>query len=171
VQARYQAVANLVFTANFNILENRNPTPGIDYNFLSRQNTVGAIWTPGRRLNVLAEYSRATVRSEIDFIAPQSFDRELSFYRDNAHIGSAMLNLAIPARPGFEPRLTFGGSFFASSGSRPTSYYQPLGRLALPVGRGVFWSSEWRWYALSQNFYVFEGFRNHQFTTGLRLRM
>ena len=67
------------------------------------------------------------------------------------------------------PRLTLGGTYFASSGSGPTRYYQPLGRFSVPLGRHVQWNSEWRWYGFNEPFYLYEGFRTHHFVTGLRL--
>jgi hypothetical protein len=122
-------------------------------------------------LTLLTEYTRSTVRSEITYIAPQFLQRELSFYRENAHMGTALLTLSVPGRASFQPRVTLGGSFFTSAGSRPSSFYQPLARFGIPFGRRVEWNSEWRWFSLSQAFYVYEGFRNHQFTTGFRLTM
>ena len=42
-----------------------------------------------------------------------------------------------------EAKLTFGGSLFVSSGSRPTRYYEPLARLSVPMGNHVSWNTEW----------------------------
>jgi hypothetical protein len=67
------------------------------------------------------------------------------------------------------PQITAGGAMFLSSGSRPTRYYQPVGRLLVPLHRHLAWYAEWRWYGLSQAFYVYEGFRTHHLLTGLRL--
>jgi hypothetical protein len=67
------------------------------------------------------------------------------------------------------PKVSFGGSMFISSGSRPSSYYQPLARLSIPVMKHISWNSEWRYYGFGEAFYLYEGFRAHIFTTGLRL--
>ena len=66
-------------------------------------------------------------------------------------------------------KLTFGGSLFASSGSRPTKFYQPLGRLSVPLHRRAALFADWRWYGLGERFYAYEGFRTHEFILGLRL--
>jgi len=173
IRVRCQVLPSLLVSGNFNILNNQNPTPNVNYDFLSRQNTVAAHWTPagGKRFSLLAEYTRFTLRSELTYLAPSTLDRELSFYRDNGHAGTALLDLGLPGRGGVQPRISLGGALFASGGSRPARYYQPLGRLALPFGRRVQWYGEWRWYALAQPFYLFEGFRNHQFMTGFRVTM
>lgn len=173
VRARYQLLPSLALSANFNVLQNRNPSPNVNYDFLSRQNTIAAHWTPagGRRFGVLAEYTRFTLRSELSYLNPGTLDRELSFYRDNGHAGTGLLDVTLPGSGGVQPKITVGGSLFASGGSRPTRYYQPLGRLSVPLGRRAQWYGEWRWYALSQPFYLFEGFRNHQFITGFKLTM
>lgn len=173
LRSRYQATSSLALAANIFVLRNVNPDPLIDYRFLSRQNEVSATWNPrgSSRLTVTSEYSRYTLRSRLNYIAPSTLIPELSLYRDNGHIGTSIVSLALPAVYKARPQLTAGGSFFVSSGSRPTRYFQPQGRLSLPLGKHADWNSEWRWYALSEPFYVFEGFRAHQFVTGLRLSM
>lgn len=66
------------------------------------------------------------------------------------------------------PKLTAGGSFFISSGSNPSNYYQPIAKLLLPLGKNVNWFTEWRYYGYGEAFYLYEGFRAHLVTTGLR---
>jgi hypothetical protein len=173
LRARYQASPSLVLTANLFLLRNTNPAAGIDYHLLSRQNSVSATWNRGgaSKLSITAEYSRFTFRSRIDYIAPATLISELSLYRDNGHIGSSIVTVVLPGARTVRPKLSAGGSFFFSSGSRPFRYYQPLGRLSLPFGKHIDWNSDWRWYALSQPFYLFEGFRAHQMTTGFRWTM
>ena len=58
---------------------------------------------------------------------------------------------------------------FISSGSRPTSYCQPLLRLALPLHKHISWNTEWQYYGFGEQFYLYEGFRTHAFTTGLKV--
>ena len=52
-RARYQVAAKLALQASFSLLDNQNPSPGINYDFLSRQNSLSATWTPGKRVSVL----------------------------------------------------------------------------------------------------------------------
>jgi len=68
-------------------------------------------------------------------------------------------------------KLSLGGSFFRSAGSRPTQFYQPMARFGIPLGARLQFNTEWRWYALSERYYVYEGFRSHQFTTALRFTL
>jgi hypothetical protein len=56
-----------------------------------------------------------------------------------------------------------------SSGSRPTNFYQPVGRFLVPLHRAFEWYAEWRHYGYSEPFYAYEGFRTHHFITGFRL--
>src|ERR1019366_4768454 len=62
-RAKYQASASLWFQANFGLLDNQNPTAGIQYDFRSRDNSLAAFWTPGggKRISVMAEYDRSTL--------------------------------------------------------------------------------------------------------------
>jgi hypothetical protein len=82
-----------------------------------------------------------------------------------------MADVKLPVTKSYAGRLTFGGSFVKTDGTRPTSYYQPQGRLQLPVTPKLEFFSEWRYYGMSQTVYTFEGFRAHTFTGGVRLLM
>jgi hypothetical protein len=140
------------------------------YDFLSHDASVSFVWTPrdGKRFSVLGEYTRATLRSNINYIVPQTFQNALSSYRDNAHEANAVMQVLVPGFGAYSPRLSLGGSLFISSGSRPTEYYQPLIRLITPTHKHLAWYGEWRWYGFGEPFYLYEGFRTHMLTVGLR---
>jgi hypothetical protein len=172
MRARYQAFGTLTLQASAGVFSNQNPDTGIQYDFLSRDTSLSAFWTPGggKRISVTADYTRSTLRSDITYKVPQQLSvSERSFYRDNSHTATAVADVALPGYAGMTPKLSAGGSLFVSAGSRPSSYYQPLARLSLPVQKHVYWNSEWRWYGFGEQAYVFEGFRAHVFMTGLRL--
>ena len=171
IRARYQAAASLTFSAYFWVLNNENPSPGISYQYLARNNSFSVAWTPagGKRLSLMGDYARSSVRSDINYRVPQDGSTERSFYRDNAHTATAAIDVALPAYAGLTPRLSFGGSLFRSAGSRPANYYQPLLRASLPLHKHISWNTEWRWYGFGEQFYLYEGFRAHLFMTGLRL--
>jgi hypothetical protein len=168
-RARYQVTSKLSLQASFSLLDNQNPSPGINYDFLSRQNSLSAAWTPGKRVSVLGEYTRSTLRSDINYLEPEFLTPELSLYRDDAHTASALVDLALPGYAGLAPRLAFGGSLFISSGSRPTSYYQPLARLSVPLRKNLSWNSEYRFYGYGETFYQYEDFHAHILQTGIKL--
>lgn len=168
-RARYQLVSTLALQASFSLLNNQNPTTGINYDFLSRQNSLSAVWTPSKRVSVVGEYTRSTLRSNIGYLEPEYLSPETSLYRDNAHNANALVDLALPGYAKLAPHLAFGGSLFISSGSRPTTYYQPLARLSLPLHKGLVWKSEYRYYGYGEDFYQYEGFRAHLLQTGLAI--
>ena len=58
---------------------------------------------------------------------------------------------------------------FLSNGSNTTRYYQPLARLLLPINKHIAWNTEWTYYGYQENFYLYESFRTHIITTGLKL--
>ena len=167
-RAKYQWNSALSFQANFQVLNNQNPSPDIRYDFQSRNNSLAVYWTPGggKRITVMGEYDRSTLRSDIAylalFLAPAT-----SSYRENAHTATSAIDLAVPGIAG--AKLTAGGSLFISAGSRPSRYYQPLMRLSLPFGKHLYWNTEWQYYGFGEQFYGFEGFRTHVFMTGLRV--
>jgi hypothetical protein len=179
-QARYQVLKTLSLAADFTALLNDNPVPGVKYSFRTQQQSLSLFWSPekipGQILNLEGSYTRATVYSDIGYLDPGSLQAESSLYRDNAHIGSALVNIKLPrglrkdAAHGTAagPKITAGGSLFISSGSRPTSYYQPLATLWLPIGKKISWFAEWRYYGYGEVFALYEGFRANLVTTGLR---
>jgi hypothetical protein len=156
---------------SFSLLDNQNPAPTIQYDFRSQSSSVSALWSPagGKRISLLGEYTRSTLRSDITYLIPQSLQRERSFYRDNAHSANSVLDINLPAVNGSAPKISLGGALFVSAGTRPTNYYQPLGRLSFPLHKRVQWYAEWRYYGLSEPFYLYEGFCTHLYITGLRL--
>jgi len=168
-RARYQILSTLALQASFSLLNNQNPAAGSNYDFLSRQNSLSATWTPSKRVSIVSEYTRSTLRSNIGYLEPEFLSPVTSLYRDNAHNASALVDLVLPGYAKLTPRLAFGGSLFISSGSRPTTFYQPLARLSLPLHKGVVWKSEYRYYGYDEAFYQYEGFRAHLLQTGLAI--
>lgn len=169
-RARYQALTSLSFSADFTALNNQNPVSGVNYDYLAHQESLSLFWSPagGKVLDFQGSYTRSTLRSDIGYLEPQTFLPQTSFYRDNAHIATGLFNIRLPRGLGIAPKITVGGSFFISSGSRPSNYYQPLATLWLPIAKKISWFAEWRYYGYGEAFYLYEGFRTNLVTTGLR---
>ena len=170
LHASYQANSQLTFSGAFSAVSNQNPAPEIDYDYLGMQTSASVLWNPAgdKRFGFQGTYTRATIRSDISFLQPQTLLRDTSRYNDNAHSIQGMLDVAIP-RLGQQAGLSAGGNFFISSGSRPTNYFQPVGKLIIPVSHGVAWISEWTYYGYGESIYSYEGFRTHLVTTGVRI--
>ncbi len=171
VRARYQLLNSLSFTANFAALTNENPNPDIRFELDSYITSVGFLWNPagGKMITVVGDYTRSSLHSNLNYYEPQTLTPAVSEYRENAHTATALVDIAPPFGAKHAPRLSVGGSFFTSSGSRPTSFYTPLLKIAVPVTERVNIFSEWRYYDLSETYYSYEGFRTHTFVIGLRL--
>jgi hypothetical protein len=168
-QASYQATKSLNITADFSALLNNNPVPGIQSNYRTQQESISLFWTHGKLWDLQGSYTRSTGYSNIGYLDPGTLQPQTSLYRDNAHMATALFNLKLPPRFGIAPRITAGGSFFISSGSRPSSYFQPIATLRLPLSKNINWFTEWRYYGYGEAFYLYEGFHTHLVTTGVRL--
>jgi hypothetical protein len=172
LRGRYQMFAALALTSSFSYLNNDTPavSGGGGYSLNYHDATAGVLWSPagGAKFRVSAEYTRVAMHSEITYLVPQTLTRELSSYRDNAHTGTLLADIAC-WKGAHAPRFVVGGSVFYSSGSRPTNYTQPYGRITAPITKNVQWWAEWRHYDLTQPLYLYEAFRTHALTTGLRL--
>jgi hypothetical protein len=165
---RWQARPTLEFTARYDILDNQNPDPMIRYDYRNQDATLSLHWVPTawKGFGVLGEYSYENLRSSIIYIIPSTLSPALSLYNENANLGTLLADL--PLGGAKWPKLSFGGSFFRSSGTRPTRYWQPMARFAIPLGGHAQFYTEWRWYAMTQPYYLYEGFRSNQFITALR---
>jgi hypothetical protein len=170
-RARYQATASLSLQANIALFDNQNPTAGVQYDFQARDNAVSVFWTPnsGKRVTLMAEYDRSSLHSSINFLLLPFLTPAVSLYRENGHTATSAIDITLPSIAGVAAKLTAGGSLFVSAGTRPTQYYQPLGRLSLPLHKHVQWNTEWRYYGFGENYYQYESFRAHTFMTGLRV--
>jgi hypothetical protein len=168
-KARYQATKTLTLSADFLLLNNHDPQPGVDYEFSSHQESLTLLWTPPKQgWDFEGSYTRATIYSNIGYIEPETFGPQLSLYRDNAHNASTLFHIKLGKSKGPAPQLAAGGSLFISSGSRPTAYYQPQARLTVPWGKRTNLFAQWTYYGYGEAFYLYEGFRTHLVTVGLR---
>jgi hypothetical protein len=168
-RARYQLLQSLSFQLNIRLLNNLNHASDIQYDFLSRDSSLAVTWAPknGKRISLTGEYDRSTMHSTIDYLTLPFFSTAVSDYRDNAHSVTGAMELKVPGP--VAAKLSLGGSMFLSNGSATTRYYQPLARLSLPMGKHVYWNTEWKYYGYAEDFYLYESFRTHIFMTGLKL--
>lgn len=148
LQSRFQRLANANAGLAF-----RNQQAGLGLQYIAP------------KLSVMADYTRSTIFSDIDYLDPVLYRPQRSLYRDNAHSGTLTVDLQLPR----QATLTAGGSLFRSAGSRPSRFYQPLVRLRIPMARNASFLAEWRHYSMGQPLYTYESFRIQQLTLGLRL--
>ncbi len=169
-QARYQALGSLSLAFDFTYVNNDNPTPGSNYNFGSRQESLSLMWSPsgGKIFTFQGSYSRSSIDSNILYLVPQDLTTATSNYRENANTATALFTVTPGKWKGLAPKLTAGGSLFISDGSRPTSYYQPMVKLWLPVSKHLQGFAEWWYYGFGEAFYPYEGFATHLASIGLR---
>ena len=153
-------------------LDNDNPDPAVNWDFESRAATATMEWSPdaGKHYSVIADYTRSSMHSRIDIIAPESFLRERSQFREAGNSGTLLLRIQPGVWKSYQPGLSAGGTLYVNNGSRPTRYYVPQARVTLPVSKQVGVNGEWRWYSLSESLYPFENFASHQLLISLTIR-
>ncbi|MBL8177593.1 MAG: hypothetical protein JNK48_23150 [Bryobacterales bacterium] len=171
MRGRYQLLTHLRLYGTVQILNNTNPPVFNRFEFRSHQTALGLQWMPGggNTVQMTGEYSRAAVKSEMDYLIPQVLQSTLSHYRENTHTLTGMVQWRMAVGWTWQPTLSAGGSMYLTSGTRPTDYYQPMVRLNTPVYSHLDLFAEYRWYGLSQQIYRFEGFRTHQGAVGIRI--
>jgi hypothetical protein len=169
-QARYQATSSLTLSLDFTYLGNQNPTPGINYYFHSDQQAASLYWSPrnGKIFTFQGSYSFSSLRSDILYVIPASLSQGTSMYADNAHTATTLFTVNLGHVGIIAPKLTAGGSMFISKGSLPTSYYQPMAKLWLPVSKHTQVFGQWWYYGYGEAFYPFQGFGTHLAAVGLR---
>jgi len=163
VHARYRLRTDLSLTGSVSYLSNRNDDPAIDLDYSRRTTGVSLAWTPaGGPVRVVADYSNVRVESDIQGIDLPFFGTELLSYRDRGHHGGAFVELNLPE----DLELEFGGSYSATSGSRPTRYYQPRAGASGELAKQIRWKAEWRWYGFHEKLFNLEAFRTHVVSVG-----
>lgn len=172
-QSRFTLPANLFFNVGVNYLHNENPDSGLSAKYTSAVESASLQWLPANhRISLIADYTHSQIKSDISYITIFPFnDANRSLYIDNATSASLMAEINLPGKGLIKPKLSFGGSVVTTAGSRPSRYYQPQGKLLVPLTNHVHLYAEWQWYALNQPFYMYEGFRAHTVMTGVRFLM
>lgn len=160
---RYRLTKSLQLSATYNILSNRNPNVEGPYKFLAHQESAAILWNPGKNYSFDGSYEHCVYNSQISYLAPQNLLSAESIYRENCHTISGYFNGTWHGS-----KLMAGGAAVLTSGSRPTTYYQPTVRLTVPLRKNIGWFTEWHYYGFGETFYMYESFRAHVVTTGLR---
>ncbi len=171
VRGRYRLTKDFNLSASALVLNNKNPTPGIDYSFLAHTETASLQYIPssGKVWDFEGSYTRSTLYSNIFYLDPEFLTPEQSKYRDNSHAVTAAFNLNMPGWLGYKTRLTLAGTALVSNGSNPTVFYQPYARMSIALNKHLAWNSEWRYYGFGESFYIYQGFRTEMVTTGVRI--
>ncbi|WP_321474869.1 hypothetical protein [uncultured Paludibaculum sp.] len=173
LQGRVTLPKSLFFNLLYSRFDNKNPAQDINLDATSQSTSANLQWMPndGKRISLIADYTRSTIQSDFNYLYPLGLFPVQSLYRDNAHSGTLMADLRLPLAKNYSGHLSFGGSFVTTTGTRPSNYYQPQGRIQLPVTPKLEFFSEWKYYGLHQPNYYYEGFRSHMFTGGVRFVM
>lgn len=171
INGRYDLRQDLLLNVVYNRLVNQNPADGVNYDYKFQNTSVGLQYMPGggKWLTVMADYTRSTVKSDIGYLILFPYQQAQSLYRDNAHTAMLLADVTLPGSGIYKPKLTFGGSYVTTEGSRPSRFYQPQGRISLPLHQKVHFFSEWRGYGYNQPFtYSYETFRTNMVMTGIK---
>jgi hypothetical protein len=172
-QSRFTLPKNLFLNVGVNYLDNRNPDLGVYAKYTLAVESGSLQWVPtSHKFSLIADYTHSQIQSSIGYITLVPFNlANESQYMDNATAVSMMAEFALPGKGLIQPKLSFGGSMVTTAGSRPSRYYQPQGKLLVPVRKNIQLYAEWQWYGLNQPFYGYEGFRAHTLLTGVRFLM
>ncbi|MBI1356099.1 MAG: hypothetical protein GC160_17295 [Acidobacteria bacterium] len=167
-RVRYRLAEGLSLQGSYVTLHNTNPAPDIRFDFESRQTSAAVSWTPrSGPISLLADYTRSTVRSDIDMVSLPFFGTALATYRDRGNFAGTYLDAALP----HAISLRLGGSLAMNRGSRPTDYYQPQVGVSAPIHDRFDFVADWRYYAFGEDFLRRTGFRTHTFSVGFNARL
>ena len=161
---RYRLSNSLQLSGTYNLISNSNPTLDANYKFLVHQESAQIAWNPaGKKYDFEGSYEHCAYHSQISYLVPQTLTSAESIYTESCHTISGYFNGTYKGS-----KLAAGGSAVLTSGSRPTTYYQPVVKLSVPLRKDLGWFAEWRYYGFGEAFYMYEAFHAHLFITGLR---
>ena len=169
IHANYSLTGSVSLSANVSWLKNTSPLPNKN-DFLSHAESASLNWNPkdGKRFSFLATWEHSNLRSNILYLPPQILIPAISNYWESGHTITGLITTTLPPVFGVTATFSGGGSFLLSAGSNATAYYQPVGKLTIPIAGYVQWNTEWRYYGFGETFYLYQNFRTHLVTTGLR---
>ena len=166
---RYSFLKHWQVSGDFRIMNNHNPLAGDSYKFVTHQESVTLVYTPrSKNLSVDATYEHCGYHSNIMYLIPQTLTPGDSVFNEDCHRISGMLDGNLP---GFHKKtitLQAGGSAVLTSGSNPTTYYQPTAKIIAPMTKNVAFFGEWQYYGFGEAFYQYQSFHAHLVTIGLR---
>jgi len=165
---RYDVSSALHLSADYMVLSNRNPLAGSPYKFLSHQESFSLQWAPSaKKVDFIGTYEHCGYHTQIQYLDPGTLVSAISKYREYCHDVTATANAVLPAFLN-HARISAGGSALLTSGSRPTTYYQPLAKVTVPITQRIGWFAAWQYYGFGETYYFYENFRTNLFATGLR---
>jgi hypothetical protein len=169
IHSSYQLTGSLNFSANVSWLQNISPLPNKD-NFLSNAESASLQWNPksAKHISFLGTWEHSTLRSNIFYLPPQTLQATISNYWESGNTVTGLITATLPTVMGVTAQFSGGGSFLLSAGTNATAYYQPVGKLTVPFNRHFAWNTEWRYYGFGESFYLYQSFRTHLITTGVR---
>jgi hypothetical protein len=167
----YQLLPTLNLAFNLSVMQNNNPQVAIKSDYLSHLESFNVQWNPTakqvKRLTFLGTWEHQSVSSDILYLMPQNLSQANSHYWESGNTFTGLIAASVPVKSR-SIQFSGGGSFLLSDGTRATNYYQPVGRLSVPILKNLAWNSEWRYYGFGEAAYLYESFRTHLVTTGLR---
>jgi hypothetical protein len=166
-QARYQILSTVTASLDTTLLRNANPLAGVSYRYGVTQEALSVQWLPThmKSLSFQGTYERSAVHSNISYLIPQTLGTASSIYKENDNSLTALITANLPFAGA---KISAGGSALLGSGTRPTTYYQPVAKITVPLGHKVAGFAEWRYYGYGETFYSYESFRTHLLIAGLR---
>jgi hypothetical protein len=168
LMGRYELLPTVRLSADYTILSNNNPLAGSPYKYLSHQETIAVQWTPtGKKFDFDAAWEHCGYQTRIDYLDPTYLLSAVSVYREYCHDVTASINTTLPAFLK-HAKVSAGGSALLTSGSRPTTFYQPTIKASAPITSHIGWFALWQYYGFGETYYIYENFRTSLVTTGLR---
>ncbi len=169
---RYSFLKRWQVSGDFRIMSNQNPLAGDTYKYLTHQASATLAYTPrSKAFTVDATYEHCGYHTEVAFLVPQMLSPGNSVFTENCHRISGNLNATLSAGKGAKKRtmtLEAGGAAVMTSGTNPTTWYQPTAKITAPMAKKVSFFGEWRYYGFGEAFYQYQSFRAHLVTVGLR---
>ena len=164
LSGRYDLTSTIHLSADYRIMGNRNPLAGNPYKSLSHQESASIQWMPkGKKIDFIGTYEHCGFQTEMSYLDPGTLLPTIARYREYCHDANATANLKLK-----RGSIAAGGSALLTAGSRPTTYYQPLVKIQVPITHNLGWFAVWQYYGFGETYYNYESFQTNLITTGLR---
>jgi len=170
MRGEFRPAARLSVSGGAVIANNRNGTPGVNYDLDDRNYSAQAVYAYSERFLLTGGYNFHQIHSSTDvrFFLAQRLTTGASLYETDTHVAHA--DLLFPAGP----RLTLSAGYQLvkdTGASLPLLIHHPRAGLTCRIGENVSIEAHWQHRSYKERLFAFQEYRAQVLSGGLRITL
>lgn len=168
IRGHFSPIESLRISADGSLFDHDNPELPIDLAFRERSWGANLAFTPNQTFSLSASYQHSNFRHQVDFIHPETFQGDTSYFRERADYADLYLTLLLPAKG----KLSLGYSVWGNAGNFPVTYHRPVGEIEFPFSERFSIYGRWNYHGYNEKVeFLPQSYRAHLLTVGFRIKV